>query len=129
VVVGALVTTDSVGPTERLSSSSSLGSFVALGARLSSKLIPTSIEETPSSFPEEVWVDIELGLVVLSEEADELARLREKSTHLRFIPLAWKFCWLAWKVFVLVSDVTLLKLPKAPLELEKSIENLFGLNW
>lgn len=69
---------------------------------------------------------MELGLVVLSEEADELARPREKSTHLRFIPLAWKFCWLALKGLALVSEVTVLKFPKAPLELEKSIENLFG---
>lgn len=126
MVVGALVTTDSVGPTERPSSSSSLGSFAALGARLSSKLIPKSIEESPS-LPEEVWVDIELGLVVLSEEADEWARLREKSTHLRFIPLAREFCWLTLEGLELVSDVTVLQLPRAPLALEKSIENVFGL--
>lgn len=123
-----MVTTDSVGPMERLSSSSSLGSFAALGARLSSKSIPKSIEESPSlSLPEEVWVDIELGLVVLSEEADEWARLREKSTHLRFNPLAREFCWLTLQRLELLSDVTVLQLPRAPLALEKSIENVFGL--
>jgi hypothetical protein len=105
-----------------------LGSFAALGARLSSKLIPKSIKESPSlSLPEEVWVDIELGLVVLSEEADEWARLREKSTHLRFIPLAREFCLLTLQGLELVSDVTVLQLPRAPLALEKSIENVFGL--